>query len=88
MGSVEKRLELMGQPEEDEQPVGEPERETLLTLVTQFSLPELNLEICLELAEQMRTVLVSSRNIEIAPPICERRQPDLHPPPSLSALGQ
>lgn len=88
MGSVEKRLELMGQPEEEEPPVSEPERATLLTLVTQLTAPDMSLEMRLELAERMRAVLVSNGyNAAENIPISERRQPDTHPPPSLSILG-
>jgi integrase/recombinase XerD len=87
MSSVEKRLKLMGQPEEEEQPVSEPERETLLTLVTQLTAPDISLEMRLELAERMRAVLVGCGKNEANTPISERRQPDDHPPPSLSILG-
>jgi hypothetical protein len=85
MGSVEKRPELMGQPEEEVPLMSEPERETLLTLVTQLTAPDMSLEVRLELAERMRTVLVGTGNIEPTAPISERRQPDHHPPPGMSS---
>ena len=84
MSSVERRLELMGQPEENEETVSEPEREILLTLVTQLVEPELSQEIRLELAERMRALLVGNGYRADDTPISERRQPDHHPPPSLS----
>ncbi|MHC1730428.1 MAG: tyrosine-type recombinase/integrase [Bacteroidales bacterium] len=87
MSSVEKRLELMGKPEEEEALVSEPERETLRILVTQLSTPEMSLEMRLELAERIRTVLIGSGKSGANTPISERGQPDHHPPPSLSTLG-
>jgi hypothetical protein len=87
MGSVEKRLELIGQPEENEGTVSEPEREALLTLVTQLAEPELSLELRMEMVLRMREVLSMNRTASSTFPLSERRQQE-YPPPSLNRLGQ
>jgi site-specific recombinase XerD len=88
MNSVEKRLALLGQPEEKSEAVTEGEREQVLALTTQLSEPELTLETRLVIVAQIRLVLLGEQVALNAPLICERRQPDSHPPPSLNVLGQ
>jgi integrase/recombinase XerD len=58
MGSVEKRLELMDQPEEQEQPVTEDERGRILALAERLAEPELSEETRLVIAAQIRLVLL------------------------------
>lgn len=86
MSSVEKRLELLDGLEEEEKTVSERAREALLTLMKQLIAPDMSLEMHLELAERLRTVLVGTGNIEPTSPPTERRQPDHNPQPSLSIL--
>lgn len=88
MRSVEKRLELLGQPEEKQEAVTEGEREQVLALTAQLVEPELSLEARLVIVAQIRLVLLGEQMARNVPPICERRQPDVHPPPSLNVLGQ
>jgi len=58
MQEVEKRLDLPIIQEGASVPIGESERTQLLELTTQLELPELNLELRLEITAQMREVLV------------------------------
>lgn len=88
MSSIEKRLELLGQPEEKKEGVTKGEREQVLALTTQLSEPELSMEARLVIVAQIRLVLLGVQMTQNAPPISERRQPDNHPPPSLNVLGQ
>uniref|UniRef100_A0A7C4KXF0 Tyr recombinase domain-containing protein n=1 Tax=Bellilinea caldifistulae TaxID=360411 RepID=A0A7C4KXF0_9CHLR len=57
MSSVERRLELVDEPEEKEEPVSEGERAELLALAEQMVIPELCYQIRLEIAARMRTLL-------------------------------
>lgn len=41
----------------------------------------------LVIVAQIRLVLLGEQMAWNAPPISERRQPDVHPPPSLNVLG-
>jgi site-specific recombinase XerD len=86
MSSIEKRLELLGQPEEKKEGVTKGEREQVLALTTQLSEPELSMEARLVIVAQIRLVLLGVQMTQNAPPISERRQPDSHPPPSLNVL--
>jgi len=58
MGSVEKRLELMGQPEEKEELVKEDERGQILALTAWLAEPELSVEARLVIVAQIRLVLL------------------------------
>lgn len=58
MHNVEKRLELLGQPEEKEEPVSEDERGQILALTAQLSEPELSVKARLVIAAQIRLVLL------------------------------
>lgn len=86
MHSVEKRLELLGQPEEKQEAVTEGEREQVLALAAQLAEPELSLEARLVIVAQIRVVLSKEPVALNTPPISERRQ-RAHPPPSLDVLG-
>ncbi len=88
MSSVEKRLELLEQPEENQEAVTEREREQVLALTAPLAEPDLSLEARLVIVAQIRLVLLKEYMTQSAPPICERRQPEVHPPPSLIVLGQ
>ncbi len=61
MGSVEKRLELVGQPLEPSKVLQQNEREQLLTLTEQLAQPEVGPELRLDLVTQIRVVLTGSR---------------------------
>ena len=54
---MEKRLELMEQPEEKPEPVAESEREQLLELADKLAQPEISREIRMGLVNQLRLVL-------------------------------
>ncbi len=58
MSSVEKRLGLLGQPEEQEEPVLDYEREQILALTEKLAEPELSVEARLVIAAQIRLVLL------------------------------
>lgn len=58
MRQVERRLDLLGTQQETNTPIGDNERTQLLMLTTQLEQPELNLETRLNIAAQMRQVLV------------------------------
>ncbi len=58
MSSVEKRLDLLGQPEEKEVPVSEEERGQILALAEKLAEPELSAEARLAIAAQIRLVLL------------------------------
>ena len=60
MGSVEKRLDLLGKEEEKPQEVSESERDELLALADQLLGPKLSLKLCVEVASQMLTILQRS----------------------------
>jgi hypothetical protein len=57
MSSVEKRLDLLGKEEEKLKEVSEGEWIELLALTDQLLSPKLSLELCLEVATQIRMVL-------------------------------
>ncbi len=80
MSSVEKRLDLLGNDEENPQGISESERIELLDLTDQLFSPKISLELCLEVATRMKMVLDRSEPIPIAFQ-SERATPD-HPPPS------
>jgi hypothetical protein len=82
MDSVEKRLELVREPEKLPETILEGERELLLVLAEQLAQPEVSLETRLNLAAQIRLILtgngfalqiVSMQN-------CERQLSDHSPP--------
>jgi integrase/recombinase XerD len=88
MSSVEKRLELLGQPEEKEESVSEDERGKILALTEKLAEPELSAEARLVIAAQIRLVLLGEA-------ICLQTQPENnygrkqqeHPPPSSVFFG-
>lgn len=61
MNSVEKRLELLGTPEETKESISETERGQLLTLSAQLEEPELSVDARLAIATQIRLVLAGNR---------------------------
>jgi integrase len=87
MGSVEKRLELLDQPEEQERPVTEDERGQILALAEKLAEPELNEETRLVIAAQIRLVLLGETRIFSPQPptalntnaLLEHAPPDLVP---------
>lgn len=84
MSSVEKRLELLGRPEEKEEPVTEDERGQILALTEKLVEPELSAEARLVIAAQIRLVLLGE--LKASPsqtPGFETNQSLLsdHPPP-------
>jgi len=84
MGSVEKRLELLGQPEEKEEPVSEDERGQILALTAQLAEPELSVEARLVIAAQIRLVLLGEmKTFPSQMPVLVTNQslPLVHPPP-------
>ena len=58
MSSVEKRMDLMGQPEEKEEPVSEDERGRILALTERLTEPDLSADARLVIAAQIRLVLL------------------------------
>lgn len=84
MSSVEKRLELIGQPEEKEEPVTEDERGQILALTEKLAEPELRTEARLVIAAQIRLVLLGEMKAlpSQMPALQSSRSlsPD-HPPP-------
>ena len=79
MSSVEKRLDLLGKEEEAPQEVSENEREALLAFTNQMLSPKISLELCLEVAIQMKTMLTISVPIPVNIRNSKARQD--HPPP-------
>lgn len=63
MSSVEKRLELLGQPEEKEESVSEDERGQILALTEKLAEPELSIEARLVIAAQIRLVLLDETKV-------------------------
>jgi hypothetical protein len=61
MSSVEKRLELLGQPEEKQEAITEGGREQVLALTTQLAQPKHNLEARLVIPAQIRLVLLGEQ---------------------------
>lgn len=85
MGSVEKRLELMGQPEEKEEPVSEDAKGQILALTEKLTEPELSAEARLVIVAQIRLVLLGEMKAfpTQKTPVLEPNHsllPD-HPPP-------
>ena len=82
MNRVEKRLELGSKPEKLVETIREDEKEQILALAGQLTLPEVSRETRLEIAEQIRFVLVGK---EIAfrdtSTLCYERLLLDHPPP-------
>jgi hypothetical protein len=60
MSSVEKRMELMGEPEEPPETLQQNERGRILVLAEQSAQPEVSPQIRLALATQIRMVLTRS----------------------------
>lgn len=87
MSSGGKAPGTVGQPEEKRESVTEGEREQVLALTAQLAKPEMSLEARLVIVAQIRLVLLGEQLARNAPPICERRRPEVHPPPSLQRLG-
>ena len=82
MKSVEKRLELMGQPEDKPEPVTESEREQLLELADRLAQPEISREIRMGLVNQLRLVLKGNVSTSQVIPARLYELPLLeHPPP-------
>lgn len=84
MSSVERRLELMGQPEEEENPLHEDARDLILALTERLSEPELSLAARLAVARQIRQALLVETpafSLEIPVPISTLNAPFEHPPP-------
>ena len=86
MGSVEKRLELIGQPEEPEETVSEDQRGQILALTEKLAEPELSAEARLVIAAQIRLVLLGETRAfatETPAPDANTSLPLEHPPPDL-----
>jgi hypothetical protein len=84
MSSVEKRLDLLDEPQEKEEPVSEDERGQILALAEKVAEPELSAEARLVIAAQIRLALLG----EMKPfpsqiPVLEPNLslPPAHPPP-------
>ncbi|MEJ2601388.1 MAG: hypothetical protein P8Z00_23885 [Anaerolineales bacterium] len=69
MEKVEKRLELLGAPEEVSAPIEASERQQLLALAVQLALPEVSAEARLSIASQMQILLVGKEMAWEEPPI-------------------
>jgi len=88
MSSVERRLELMAQPEEEEKPSNEDARGRILALTEQLSAPELSLEARLVIAAQIRLVLLGETpafSLETPGPVFVLGAPFEHPPPIITS---
>jgi hypothetical protein len=84
MSSVEKRLDLLDEPVEKEEPVSEDERGQILALTEKLSEAELSAEARLVIAAQIRLVLLGEmRAFSSQAPAIEpsRSLPPAHPPP-------
>jgi len=68
MHRIEQRLELVDQPVSITMPVSAPERRQLLTLAEQLFVPEMACETRLEIASQMRVLLIG-QEAWIPPPV-------------------
>lgn len=73
MGRIEQRLELVGQPAETPEPMGESKRGQLRVLAEQLFAPELSFELRLEIAAQMCELLGGASTAQeldwIPPPV-------------------
>ncbi len=85
MPSVEKRLELAGEPEKPLITFAENEREQLLGLAEQLGMPEVSQEKRLDLAMQLKLVLNENGQAYhvVAEPVSEMFLLE-HPPPLVS----
>lgn len=83
MSSVEKRLDLLDEPEEQEEPVSEDERGQILALTEKLAEPELSAEARLVIAAQIQLVLGEMKPFPSQMPALEpgRSLPPAHPPP-------
>lgn len=89
MERVEKRLELLGAPAEEQQQLAGSERTQLLALTAQLAEPGLSLEARLEIATLMRLLLVGGEMVPVESPNNDNgRKQWEHPPPSPVLLGQ
>jgi hypothetical protein len=68
MSQVEKRLELLGEPEHAQDEISENERTQLLEITDQLAALELSTELRLELVAHIREVLVGKEHIPISLP--------------------
>ncbi len=73
MRRIEQRLELVDQPQNVSVPVSAPERQHLLTLAEQLFAPEMSFETRLEIAAQMRGLLVYHSGW-IPPPVLKENE--------------
>jgi site-specific recombinase XerD len=89
MEQVEKRMELLGAPQETRESIGETERDQLLALTERLTTPILSVEARLEIAALMRLLLVGREMVPVEIPINDNGRKQLeHPPPSPVLLGQ
>ena len=88
MAKVEKRLELLGAPEEGSAPIEASERQQLLALAVQLAQPEVSAEARLSIVSQMHILLVGKEMAWEEPSINDygRKQWE-HPPPSPVLFG-
>jgi hypothetical protein len=73
MRRIEQRLELVDKPQNGSVPVSAPERGQLLTLAEQLFAPEMSFETRLEIAAQMRGLLVG-QSAWIPPPVLKETE--------------
>jgi hypothetical protein len=82
MRSVEKRMELLGQQEEKEEPVTEDERRQTLALTEKLIKPELCANARLAIAAQIRLVVLAEvKELQVSFENNPGRKPQDHPPP-------
>jgi len=75
MSQIEKRLDLLGEPENNREPIAEDERVQLLALTEQLAAPELGTETRLKIVTQMRQVLLGNEGIPISVPAFQEVTP-------------
>jgi integrase/recombinase XerD len=68
MQQIEKRLDLLGTQQETSTPINENERVQLLALTEQLAVPKLDPEMRMEIATQMRSVLLGKEQIQVSIP--------------------
>ncbi len=73
MSRIEQRLELVDKPQNAIWPVTVPERSQLLSLAEQLFAPEMSFETRLEIASQLRELLVG-QSVWIPPPVLEKSE--------------
>ena len=89
MERVEKRLELLGAPAEEQQALVGSERAQLLALTERLTAPALSVAARLEIATLMRFLLVGKEMAPVETPVNDNgRKQWEHPPPSPVLLGQ